>query len=450
MKITVIGAGSTYTPGLVLRWLETKRAVIPLSELCLYDVNGERLAILSRFIEGMLGKEAPEVKVTSTTDRKRAIEGASFVIFQMRVGLNAQRLIDEHLCVKHGFVGQETTGPAGFALALRQVPVGVEIAQDVARYSPEAWIVSVANPAGLLAEALIKYGHKKSVGMCHGGIWVRENLARLLGVEPQDRVDFDYLGLNHLSWISNVYVDGRLLPAERVRDLAAALYEEWNRFEVNLTPEFARDFCPPFSMHHYMTHFFFHNESLNDMREKGATRADAVVEIERQCLEYYRAEAGKKFTPPAVLAKRGGVIEEKGRKDYGAIGYSDGCLGIIEALLRSSPPEKMVVNVLNEGSISDLPDDASVEVSAYVDNRGIHRLALGALPIEVRGQVHAVKAYETMTVEAALSGDRKRALQALLSNPICHLRYQDTKRLLDELLEANRQFLPRFFGSERL
>lgn len=443
MKISVVGAGSTYTPGLVLRWLETKRDRIPLSELCLYDVDRERLEIVGRFIQGMMQKDAPKVKVTMTTDRREAITGSSFVVLQIRVGYNKQRLIDEHLCVKHGFIGQETTGPAGFALALRQVPAGVEIARDVARYSPDAWLISVANPAGLLAEALIKYGHERTIGMCHGGIAIREQIARLLAVEEQ-RVDFDYLGLNHLSWIKDVYVDGKLLPEDAVRDLAGRMYADWNKFELNLTPEFAKDFCPPFTVHHYMTNFFMHDEMLEDLRKQGKTRADAVVEIERECLEYYKAEAFNQFVPPPVLAKRGGVIEEKSRPNYGAIGYSDGCLAVIDALLHDEP-QRLVVNVLNHGSISDLPYDASVEVSTLVNNRGVQRLALGELPIEVRGQVHAVKAYETMTVEAALKGDRRLALKALLSNPICHCRYQATKRLFEDLLEANREYLPLFF-----
>ena len=439
MKITIVGAGSTYTPGLILRWIETKKDRIPLTELFLYDIDAKRLQIVGDFIKAMLAKEAPEVRVVASTDRKESIIGASFVIMQMRVGGNEQRLIDEHLCVKHGFAGQETTGPAGFALALRQVPAGVEIAQDVAKYAPEAWIISVANPAGLLGEALIKYGHAKSIGMCHGGIYVRDNFSRILGVQP-DQIDFDYLGLNHLSWISKVFVDGKQLPPEQVTELAAKTYEEWNKHEVNITSEFARDFAPPMTVHHYMAHFFVHDETVQDMREKNASRADAVLEIERQCLEYYEKEVGKTITPPPALAKRGGVIEETGRPNHGAIGYSDGCMAVIDALLHPEP-QRIVVNVLNHGSIRGIVDDACVEVSAYVNHRGVHRLILGELPIEVRGQVQAVKAYETMTVEAAVKRDKRLALKALLSNPICHCRYYDAKKLFEELLEANKKYI---------
>lgn len=443
MKLTVVGAGSTYTPGLILRWLETKQDRIPLTEVCLYDIDPSRLETVGRFVAAMVEHSKSSIRVTMTTDRREALTGAAYVVLQLRVGLNTQRRVDEHICVKHGFIGQETTGPGGFILALRQIPASLEIAADIHRYAPEAWLISVANPAGILAEALIKHGHDRTIGMCHGGFFPRASLARALGVN-EEQVDFDYVGLNHLGWISKVWVDGRLLKPEELRAVAEQMYAEWNRFELNLSPEFARDFVPPFTIHHYMTHFYMHDECVEELRGKGVTRADAVLEIERQCLEYYTREVARQFGPPEVLSKRGGVIEEKGRRNYGAIGYSDGCLAIIDALLHPEP-QNIVVNVLNEGALNHLPADAAVEVTAMVNNTGVRRVALGDIPIEVRGQVQAVKAYETMTVEAALSGDRRRALAALLSNPICHCHYQRTKALLDELLEANRAYLPQFF-----
>ena len=443
MKLTVVGAGSTYTPGLVLRWLETKRDRIPIDELCLYDIDPGRLETIYRFVEPMLRAETPGICVRATTDRRDALTGAAFVVLQIRVGLNQQRLIDEHICVKHGFVGQETTGPGGFALALRQIPAAVDIARDVSCYAPDAWLISVANPAGVLAEALIKHGHVKTIGMCHGGFFPRAVIARQLGVQ-ECMIEFDYLGLNHLGWIPRIYVGGKRLPDDRLAELAAAVYAEWNKFELNLPPEFARDFCPPFTIHHYLTYFYLHDEALAEMRTTGRTRADTVLEIERECLDYYEREAGRRLTPPPALTKRGGAIEETQRGNYGAVGYSDGCLGVIDALIHPEP-QRLVVNVLNEGSITDLPADAAVEVSAIVSNLGVSRLNLGPLPVEVRAQVAAVQAYETMTVEAALTGDRRRALAALLSHPFCQCRYRATKALLEELLEANRMYLPAFF-----
>ncbi len=443
MKLSVIGAGSTYTPGLVLRWLDTRRERIPIDELYLYDIDPERLDTVGCFIQGMIQSEAPEVKVVLTTDLKAAVQGSDFVIHQIRVGLNKQRHMDEHLCIQHGFLGQETTGPAGFVLALRQIPPSVEVARQVHALAPQAWLISVANPSGIVAEAIIKHGHDRSIGMCHGGFFPRTRLAGALGVE-EERVEFNYIGLNHLGWATQVYVDGKLLTTGQLQEMAAKIYAGWNKTELALPASFGHDFCPPVALSHYLTDYYMQNELVAEARQANVTRGDAVLEIEKVCLDYYREKAGKEVLPPPILASRGGKLEQKRRGEYGAVGYSDGCLAVIDALLHPEA-QWIIVNILNQGAIGDLPDDAAIEVPAYVSNTGVQRLIMGDLPIEIRGQIQSVKAYETMTVEAALTGDRRRALTALLSNPMCQGRYLDTKDLFNELLDASREYLPLFF-----
>lgn len=443
MKLTIVGAGSTYTPGLVLRWINTKRDRIALTEICLHDVNQERLEVLYRFIDGMITKEAPEVRLSYTNDLAEAVTGSAFVVLQIRVGLNHQRREDEHICIDHGFIGQETTGPAGWALSMRQIPACLEVAKMVHELAPDAWLISVANPAGIVGEALIKYGHDKTISMCHGGFYPRAKYAAALGIN-EDRLLFDYIGLNHLGWTSKAYVDGEQLSDEQMRDLAANLYEAWGKAEISIPPSFAYDFCPIIANSHYISDYYMQDELVADMQRTQITRADEVLKIEDECLDYYINEAGKEVVPPAVLATRGGKIERKREGVYGAIGYSDGCLAIIDALLHAEP-QWIIVNALNEGSISDLPDDACVEMPAYVNCTGVTRINMGPLPIAIRGQIQSVKAYETMTVEAAVSGDRRVALAALLNNPICQGKYVQTKALMDALLEASRQYLPQFF-----
>lgn len=440
MKLTIVGAGSTYTPGLVLRWLETKRDRIALSEICLHDVDKERLDVIGNFIDGM----APDINVKRTTDIEEAITGSDFVVLQIRVGLNAQRLIDEHLCVEHGFLGQETTGPGGWILALRQIPEALKIAKLVNKLAPDAWLISVANPAGILGEALIKYGHPKTISMCHGGFYPRKRLADALGVE-ESRVLFDYIGLNHMSWTSKVYFDGKLLSEKQMHDLAAKIYGEWAASDISMPASFGYEFPPCIAISHYMSYFYMQPEIVKKMQQTQITRADAVVKIQEECLSYYTEKAGQEKAPPAVLADRGGIHERKPEGVYGAIGYSDGCLAIIDALLHQDP-QWIIVNVLNEGTISGLPDDACVEIPAYVDCTGVNRIVMGELPIEVRGMIQTVKAYETMTMEAAISGDRRMAFAALLSNPICRNEYTGTKALMEALLESNRKYLPQFFS----
>ena len=440
MKLTIIGAGSTYTPGLVLRWIETKRDRINFTEICLHDIDRDRLNIVGNFINGMV----PGVSVICTTDIEEAITGSAFIVLQIRVGLNAQRRTDEHICVEHGFIGQETTGPGGWILALRQIPEGLKIAKLINTLAPDAWLISVANPAGILGEALIKYGHPKTISMCHGGFYPRKRLATALGVE-ESRVLFDYIGLNHMSWASRIYLDGNLLPGDKMHDLAAEIYKEWSSNDISMPASFGHEFPPIVSISHYMSYFYMQPEMVEKMHKTQKTRADAVLKIEEECLQYYKEKAGKERVPPAVLADRGGSQERKAEGVYGAIGYSDGCLAIIDALLHQDP-QWIIVNVLNEGTISELPDDACVEIPAYVDCTGVNRVVMGKLPIEVRGMIQSVKAYETMTVEAAISGDRRMAFAALLSNPICKNEYTKIKELMEALLESNRKYLPQFFS----
>jgi len=444
MKLTVIGAGSTYTPGLILRWLDTKRERIKIDVVCLHDIDQERLGVVGGFIEKMLSGEAPEVRFCCTADLAEAIRGSDFVVLQIRVGLNTQRKTDEHICVEHGFLGQETTGPAGWALSLRQIPQCLDVARLVDELAPDAWLISVANPAGVVAEALIKYGHNKTIGMCHGGFFPRTRLAGALGVD-ESRVQFDYIGLNHLGWTTKVFVDGELLSTRQMQDMATKIYEGWNKTELSLPASFGKCFCPPVALSHYLSDYYVQDELVDQMRRAGVTRGDEVLVIEKECLDYYREKAGKEVLPPPVLASRGGKQEQKRRGEYGAVGYSDGCLAIIDALLHPEP-QWIIVNVLNEGAIRDLPDDAAVEIPAYVNDTGVSRIIAGELPIEIRGQIQSVKAYETMTVQAAISGDRRIALAALLSNPICQGKYQQTKSLMDALLESSRNYLPLFFS----
>lgn len=445
MKITVVGAGSTYTPGLISRWYETKKDRIKVDEFCLYDINKDRLDTVGNYIIESYKKICPDVKITKTLDLDEATSNVDYVIIQIRSGLNTQRAIDEMACVKHGFVGQETTGPGGWALALRQIPAALEVAKAVEKNSPDAWIISVANPASILAEGLIKYGHAKTIGMCHGGFFPRTLFARLLDVD-ESRISFDYWGLNHLAWIPEIRIDGVPITKEQNIELAKKEYAEWRAHETSLPDSFAEDYYPYISVHHYMREFFTHDEVVEECRQRNATRGTRVIEIEKNCLEYYKKYAGIRSDVPPELSKRGGDIEDGQRKkthDFGAIGYSDGCMNVIDALSNKDGMD-IIINVLNKGAISDLPDDAVVECLATVKDGSYELHKMGELPIGIRGHVQMVKAYETMTATAAATGDRALALQALMSNPICFCHYARTKELFNELMELNKEFLPQF------
>ncbi len=211
MKIAVIGGGSTYTPELV-SGLSRERDKIGVRQLVLHDIDPERREIVGGLAARMLERQGFEGTLDVTGELDRALDGADFVLLQIRVGGQAARLSDETVPLACGCIGQETTGAGGFGKALRTVPVVLEIAERVRELSsPDAWIVDFTNPVGIVTRSLLDAGHR-AVGLCNVAIGFQRSFAKHLGLEPGEVV-IDQVGLNHLTWIRAVHVDGRdVLP----------------------------------------------------------------------------------------------------------------------------------------------------------------------------------------------------------------------------------------------
>ena len=205
-KVTVVGGGSTYTPELVDGFVR-RADRLPIDELVLLDTDADRLEVVGGLAQRMLDRLDWTGRLQLTGDRDAALDGADFVLFQLRVGGQAARLIDETLPLRFGVIGQETTGAGGFAKAMRTVPVVLELAELVDRRSaPDAWIVDFTNPVGIVTQALVDAGHR-AIGLCNVGINLQRRMATLFDVEP-DRVELEHVGLNHLTWERAVRVDG--------------------------------------------------------------------------------------------------------------------------------------------------------------------------------------------------------------------------------------------------
>jgi 6-phospho-beta-glucosidase len=419
VKIAVVGGGSTYTPELV-EGFARRAARMPIDELVLLDLDPERLEIVGGFARRMLDHLGWPGRLTLTTDRDAAIDGADFVLIQLRVGGQAARLVDETLPPTFGLVGQETTGAGGFAKALRTVPVVLEFAELTARRgAPGAWIVDFTNPVGIVTQALIDGGHR-AIGLCNVAINIQRDLAAYFGVNP-DRVELEHVGLNHLSWERAVRVDGDDRLPELLTDDAERLAEH-----VGLPSSLVRALGSIPS--YYLRYYYQTAEVVADQRN-GHTRAKDVMDIEARLLDLYRDET--LVEKPALLADRGGAF------------YSEAAAQLI-ASLYDGAGDVQVVDVRNDGALPDLPDSAVVEIPARIDRDGAHPVALAPLGPEIRGLVQQVKAYEELTIEAALSGDRQTALRALLANPLV-ADWTVAEPLLDAQLAADREHLPRFF-----
>ena len=416
-KVTVVGAGSTYTPELVEGFARrTER--LPVDELVLYDIDAERLAVVGGLARRMLERLGWPGLLTLTGDRDAAIDGADFVLLQLRVGGQAARLSDETLPLDFGVIGQETTGAGGFAKALRTVPVVLELAELTARRAAkDAWIVDFTNPVGIVTQALLDDGHR-ALGLCNVAITLQRRIAARFGVAPE-RVALEHVGLNHLTWERAVRVDGEDRLADLLDEDARDLGDE-----LGLPPEVLRAVR---AIPSYYLRYYYLTRTVLEEQRGGYTRARDVMDIEAKLLEMYRDE--HLTEKPELLSHRGGAF------------YSEAAVQLI-ASLHDGAGDVQVVDVRNGGALPDLPDDAVVEIPAVIDRDGAHPVPLAPLVPEQRGLVQAIKAYEELTIEAARTGDRTVAWRALAANPLVGA--EVASPLLDALLAANAGMLPRF------
>src|SRR5436309_10326491 len=224
MKLAVIGGGSTYTPELVAG-LARERDRLDLRELVLQDIDPERREVVGGLAGRMLDAAGYEGELAVTDDLDRRLDGAAFVLIQLRVGGQQARLSDETIPLACGCIGQETTGAGGLGKALRTVPVVLEIADRVRELAADgAWIVDFTNPVGIVTRSLLDAGHR-AVGLCNVAIGIQRSTARLLGVEPE-RVLVDQVGLNHLTWVRRLLLDGDDLLPDLLADRADELAEQ--------------------------------------------------------------------------------------------------------------------------------------------------------------------------------------------------------------------------------
>ena len=418
MKVVVVGAGSTYTPELIEGI--ARRPELDVSDLALVDIDRNRLDVVGGLAQRMLRAAGYPGSITLTEQIDEAVDGADFVLLQLRVGGQAARLVDETLPLQFGCVGQETTGPGGFAKALRTVPVVLDIAERVRRSAaPGAWIVDFTNPVGIVTRALLDAGHR-AVGLCNVAIGFERRLAALQGVEAR-RVRVDQVGLNHLSWIRHVYVD----DVDVLDDLLAAHADEIAE-EIDLPTAVLQTLRVIPS---YYLHYYYCTDSELEHERTSPKRAEEVAAIEAELLHMYRDP--ELTTKPVLLEQRGGAF------------YSEAAAQLVSSL-HAGTGDVQVVDVRNGTTISGLPADAVVEVPCRVDRDGAHPLPQPPLAPELLGLVQANTAYEQLAIDAALTGDRQIAVKALLANPLVR-QWEIAEPLLAALIDANRAHLPRFF-----
>ena len=418
MKVTVVGGGSTYTPELV-DGIARLRDRIDVDELVLCDPDTVRLTPVAGVSERIARRHGWTGTLRATSDLHSALDGANFVLLQLRIGGQAARHVDETIPLRCGCVGQETTGAGGFAKALRTVPVVLDIADEVRRRAADdTWIIDFTNPVGIVTRALLDHGHR-AVGLCNVAIGFQLLFASWLGVEANE-VELGHAGLNHLTWIRSVQVAGE--------DVLPRLIEEHGEQLADRVGMPLRLLQTLGAIPSYYLRYFYQHDVVVDEQRGQRTRAEEVTDIENELLEIYRDPAVD--TKPELLVRRGGAF------------YSEAAVQLLASLWNDTG-DVQVVDVRNNGALPELADDAVVEIPCAIHRSGASPAVPAGLHRATGGLVGAVATYERLAAEAAVTGDRETAFLALLAHPLIS-QIKPAEQLLDDLLVANAAHLPRF------
>ncbi|WP_099302829.1 6-phospho-beta-glucosidase [Bacillus sp. Marseille-P3800] len=433
LKLVIIGGGSSYTPE-IIEGIIDRHDQFPVTEIALVDIEQgkEKLQIITELAKRMVQKANKPIVITSTLERRRALRGADFVTSQIRVGGLKAREKDERIPLSYGALGQETNGAGGIFKALRTIPVLLEISKDMQALCPDAWLINFTNPAGMVTEALLKYGeHKRVIGVCNIPFNMRTGVAEILQCNVED-IEIEFVGLNHFVFGRRVLVKGVDCTAsviERLKDPA-------NQYSpANIVSEgWSSTFLSSFMMLPNPYHSYYFKGA--DMLEKNlkaywenGTRAEVVQQVEAELFKKYENESLEE--KPVELEQRGGAF------------YSDAACNVMTSIY-TNKGDVQTVNVQNNGTISDLPDDVVIETNALMGADGPRPISIGALPLSIRGIIQLMKNVEELVIEAAIQGDRERLYQALLINPLVREEAL-AKDLMEDLLEAHKEDLPQFY-----
>ncbi|GEM02897.1 6-phospho-beta-glucosidase [Halolactibacillus halophilus] len=434
LKVATIGGGSSYTPELIEGFIK-RYDEFPLTELWLVDIEAgkEKLEIVGNLAKRMVKKAGLDIRIELTLDREEALKEADFVTTQFRVGLLEARKKDERIPLKYDVIGQETNGPGGLFKGLRTIPVILDITRDMERLCPDAWLINFTNPAGMVTEAVLRYSNiEKVVGLCNVPIGIEMGVSKLLDVD-HSRVRIDFAGLNHMVYGLNVFLDGENVTKHVVEKLTDPEQTSFvkNIEGIGYDPSFIRALgvltCP------YHNYYYKHRDMLEkqqkEAKEQG-TRAEVVSKLEKELFELYKDDT-LDIKPPQ-LEERGGAY------------YSDAAVRLITSIYNDKR-DIQPVNTRNNGAIASIPNDSAVEISSVITKDGPKPIAIGDLPVAVRGLVQQIKSFERISAEAAVTGDIDLAVLALSINPLTP---SDTvaREIVDEMMEAHKDYLPQFFN----
>jgi 6-phospho-beta-glucosidase len=450
LKLTIIGTAGVRTP-LMLRGVLRRHDKVGLTELCLMDVNCAHLDLIRRVCEPQLREIAGTFRTVWTTDARDAIAGADYVLTTFRVGGSRSRITDERIPLRYGVLGQETTGPGGFAMAMRTIPVIFDYVHLIGELAPHAWLINFTNPSGLITEAVTTHTSlRRIVGICDNPSSMQKAIATALGLSP-DQVFLEYFGLNHLGWVRAVYVQGRDVLPELISGVGQ------KSVAIPGLP-FDPRFVAALGMlpNEYLYFYYYPREAVQHILDAGKTRGEQVQELNdwlfselerlrqggtddeiRQAYTSYLMKRGESYMAVETghqldSEHLGAMVEEEG--------YEGVALGVIECL-SGQRQGYSILNVPSRGAIAGMDVRDVVEVPCYVSQAAVRPIAIGSVPDHALGLIKQVKEYERLTVEAAVSGSYSLALKALALHPLVPS-FEIARCILDDYVTAHGDLFP--------
>ena len=422
ITVAVIGSGSTYCPELVDGFLKAKDS-LKLKKISFMDIDERKRTIVGDLCVRMLKNAGCDCEVVFTDDLDTSLQGADFVITQIRVGKLPCRHLDESIPKKYDLIGQETTGIGGFFKAQRTIPVIKHICDRIEAICPAAWLINFTNPSGIITEFVLNNTNVKNIGLCNVPIDMIDDVKEITGEDSK----ITYVGLNHLSWITSIKKDGK--------ELLPGLIESGFSPKVmaNIKDDgFSMDCLKTIQAipSSYLQYYYCREAKLQHQRESDKTRAQVCMEIEEQLLEIYQNK--EIVTKPALLDKRGGHK------------YSLAAVSLVDSIANDKR-DVHVVNIKNNGTLPFMADDDVVEIAAVIGSDGATPVPITeTINDHIIGLMRVVKTYEKYAVEAAITGSDEAALKGLLVHPLVG-DWEKAQKCFEEMKEAHKEYLPQYF-----
>ena len=416
-----------------------------LREIRLLDIDERRLDVFGNLARQIVDGSSTPASLWSTTDAERALDGADYVITTIRVGGDHSRVLDERIALRHGVLGQETTGPGGFAMAMRTMPAVLAYVERLRRLSPDAWVLNFTNPAGLLAQGLTDSGFERVIGICDSANLAQHAVAEELQVDP-GVLRPQVFGLNHLSWT-------RRVASRSGEDLLGPLLHDDRFVAATMQRFFEQDLRERIGMwmNEYLYYWYYAERALAAIQADESTRGEEVEalngalldELEPlvakdagEALDRYMAYHSRRHAHYMHYADPGGNGRNLGENGEG---YAGVALDVIEAL-ETHNRLHTALNVPNGAAIDGFAGDDVVEVSCVIDGDGVHPTPIGPIPAGQAALMSSVKRYERAASEAIRNRSRDRAIDALMLHPMV-LSYSRARDLVDDYLSAHSQWL---------